>query len=860
VTAAGSVLAVFRSRRLWAWLAVAWMAVVLVLGVALAMRLAGAPVLGEAFETYWELPFVQTAAVVFVAVIIPTLVAWMIVRRYSLWVGLLAVVIVVCVGAYRTDSVEAVAITGMQTAIALLAGAGLVRLVLPATKVPAVVRLGLAFAAGHGILGLAYLALGSFGLISRSSIALVWVLLAFLAVASLARGPRPRLSALAFGPTTVTGAIVTSLALGFVAFAALHAFLPETLSDAIRHHLPIAREIWETGSTPEFRWWTSRYPIHAQLVSVPAWGLGGAAGVALSHAVGGCFAAVSVAGVARMLAGRAAGAPGAIAAATFVTMPLFLWEVGHSYVDLYPATFVASALAAVLVWQRSGSLWTLILAGFLAGLAFATKPVAASSVAAIGLAVVLVGRERFSLRSRLLAGIVVFSGGLLILGWLWRSFEITGTVPGLDLLVSGVAGTEREIGRDLGTYGVGRSPVALLTLPWSMTFDGEAFGQSGAGAFGVLLLMALPTWLFLPRNRATALVLITLAFGGLVWAFTAQYYRYALPLLAVAAAASGAGIAGMRGWWRDHGSVVGPTLVSLLLIVALVLTPLMWLSLRRNQMPLEFLSGEMTREQFISGFMRGYDVLGAYPEIAGVDAPAIWVGGAQPEIYTSVLLYPERPEELGRTPAQVKASIAELGADFLIWDRHSSSGRDWASRLTSTSFLRSNARPLMVADQVYLFALGGRSGGWDRGDEMLPELGVIGPRFGWIPKPGVTTEDGLPNIPAGSNIKAVVDVEPDQAYVVQIRGTCEGVGDLTAMALWKNDENHVAGRDREQFVLDRDGRGLVIFRSPTDAASVTIHLSPQSGACVLSNASMRSIEGVEVVRDVPEPVAASLTG
>ena len=67
-----------------------------------------------------------------------------------------------------------------------------------------------------------------------------------------------------------------------------------------------------------------------------------------------------------------------------------------------------------------------------------TRPAAlvaiATAVGALGLSVLLVGRERFSLRSRAVAAVVVAAGGLLVALWLWRSYQITGTFPGLDLL------------------------------------------------------------------------------------------------------------------------------------------------------------------------------------------------------------------------------------------------------------------------------------------------------------------------------------------------------------------------------------------------------------------------------------------
>ena len=58
-----------------------------------------------------------------------------------------------------------------------------------------------------------------------------------------------------------------------------------------------------------------------------------------------------------MLAGRLAAAA---AAAIFATLPIVLWELGHAYVDLFPALFIAAATLAALVWQRTdrGAGWS----------------------------------------------------------------------------------------------------------------------------------------------------------------------------------------------------------------------------------------------------------------------------------------------------------------------------------------------------------------------------------------------------------------------------------------------------------------------------------------------------------------------
>ena len=42
--------------------------------------------------------------------------------------------------------------------------------------------------------------------------------------------------------------VLVGLTVGLVAYAVLAAFTPEVHSDAVRQHLPLAREIWQTGA------------------------------------------------------------------------------------------------------------------------------------------------------------------------------------------------------------------------------------------------------------------------------------------------------------------------------------------------------------------------------------------------------------------------------------------------------------------------------------------------------------------------------------------------------------------------------------------------------------------------------------
>lgn len=821
------------------WLGLGWMVGVLLVGLPMAARIAGEPLLGEALETYWTESFVTAAGLTYAAVLVPSLLVWALRRDFALPIGVVASLAVLLTVADGTGSLPALAIVGIGTLLAWYIGLAVVSLcVRPRTaSVPILARTVLAFAVGNGLLGLAYLGLGSFGLISGTSLVVLSVALAIVATVVLVwRGwPGPELGS-PYAPTLFETVLIAG-GLALATWALLSGFVPEFLSDAVRHHLPITREIWRSGAVPEFEWWTSWYPIHGQLVTVPAWAVGGMAGVSLSHGVVGLAAAAGAAALAEILAGRRAAA---VAFAAFVGLPLVLWEVGHAYVDLYPAMFVVAGAVAVVLWQRLGPLRILVLAGFLAGTAFAAKTTAATGVGALGLAVLLVGRERFSWRSRIGAGLAVAGGGLLVAPWLWRSFQITGTFPGLDLLTSTLLGTERQRSLDLGDFGLGRGPLDLAAIPWAATFQGELFGQNGAGAVGVLLLMAVPLVVFAPRTRGLAFALALLGAGALAWAFTAQYLRYSLPLLAVLAALAGTGVSSLALAYERRGPRFMGTVVMMVAIVAIALAPLLSLPARRNQVPFEYYRGQLDAAVIVADKIRGFQAQQAAGELIGGDALVLWVGGPDHGIYTEAIISRLVPRELEDSDDQIMSALEAHGVEYLMWELIGSSVADWNERVVSPAFLRDHSQLLLAADSTYLFRIDDELG-WEQGPQLLPALEELGPTREWVPRGTVVLTDAGVAVPAGGNVKAVAPVEAGATYIVRVRGTCEDKSEMAVLVLWKDGDNVTSGRTRQRITLPERGPTFTLVTAVDDAESAVVHVAPLDTACTISAATMRQL-------------------
>ena len=341
--------------------------------------------------------------------------------------------------------------------------------------------------------------------------------------------------------------MLVGLTVGLVAYALLAAFTPEIHSDAVRQHLPWLvrsgrREQPLDLNSGRVRP-ASRGPCAVCRGVWPGRHDGSQAGPHPGGTLGHCrdrrrrLAGAAPLQATRVTAQRLAAI---CAAAIFATMPLVLWELGTAYVDLFPVLFAVGCLLAIGCWQRDGQLSWLLVAGALAGFGLAAKLTMGLVILAVVAALALVGRGPWQWRQRLLSLLAFAVGGLVVVPWLLRSYDVTGIVPGPGLLVDHAAGTATT---DLATFGLGRSPLDLVSIPWHLTFHGEVFQQSGGNDVGIVILLLLPLALLAPRTRSLAFLAATLGLSCLAWAFTAQYTRYMVPMLALAAALTGIGVA-----------------------------------------------------------------------------------------------------------------------------------------------------------------------------------------------------------------------------------------------------------------------------------------------------------------------------
>jgi 4-amino-4-deoxy-L-arabinose transferase-like glycosyltransferase len=844
-----------------------WMVVVAILGAGLALRAFGLPVGGEAQRSH-ATPQAIVAALLIVTVCVGTALLTRAFQPSSTLVATFAVAgVVLFAGAVGTGAVGSLLLVVALFALAwLLGGALLPRQPLPAAM--PLVRLPIAIALGSGMIGLYLLGLAMFGALNTATVvggAAALLVLVLLLERQQVGDDLQRLCSWQPAPPTVLETVVVSIALGLVAYASLAAFVPEVHSDAVRHHVPIAREIWQTGAAPEFPpMWTSRSPIHAHMLYAAAYGFGGIPAAKLVHTLTGLVALLGIAGIGWLVMPssgmkRIAAVTGA---AVFAAMPLVLWELGMALVDLFPVMFAVTAALCVLLWQRDGPIEWLAVAGALAGFGFAAKMTMGLMIVALGLAILLVGRGPWQWRDRLLAGVAFGLGTLLMLPWIARSYAITGTIPGLSLLAASASGSAPVSTSDLPDFGIGRSPLALLRIPWELTFAGDRFHQAGGGDVGILLLMTLPLALFAPRTRATAFLALTAALSYLGWVFTAQLTRYLLPTLAIAAALAGIGVASAvaatPAFPLRHLTWAAPTGV----VLGLIAAPLLFLpSPKFRLLPMiDVVAGDIAASAFVDATIPAAAALRAASVMLPPDTPVGYIGKWEvAQLYTEARqryfgddtlgTTPESVlhnlDQLGDTPEAVLASLERLGIAYVIWSREDTPPQAWDSTLLSSAFLRDHTRVLAADRGGYLLEIVPNGGNWgvvpDRNllqDQGLDDVGDDGV---WSTAGETRVRRGVVVLRARGAITQEAPVSAGSPYLLVTSVECSEPDQRAQLTLTWLDAHQATLETSPETVIPgtKKSTQFLWHIAPRRATSVAVELSAATGAnCEFDEAAL----------------------
>lgn len=851
-----------------------WMAVVAGRGALLALRTFGVAVAGEARQNFATPGTLWAAALVCLACLGAALAARRFRAAATLPVAFAMGGVVLLVGVVGSGSARALPPVLGMVALSWLVGEAVLRR-LPSPPEAPVARLPVAVAVGLGLLGL--LLFGLAALERLDAVAVVGCAGAILAAvlvldrrhlaADAARLRAWRPAAPGWVETVVVG-----LGVGVVAFALLSAFVPENNSDAAHDHLPIARELWQSGSVAEVPLiGISQGPVQAHLLYAVAYGLGGGgfAGITaakLVHAAVGLVAVAGVAGLGWLCAGRVAATVGA---AVFATTPLVLWALGHAMVDLFPVLFTVTAALCLLRWQRVGGPGWLVVAGALAGFGIATKLTMGLAVVALAAAVFLVGRGPWRFRERVLAVLVFGLGTVVVVPWLVRTYSITGTLPGLGSMVDSVLNTLPGMGVLVEPVSAaaaadaprgaapGHAPLDLLRLPWRLAFheDRYPYKTLTASPVGITLLLLLPVALLGPRTRATALLAVTAVVSYVAWwASPLQVARHLLPTLAIASALAGAGVAGAVAPAASRQRRVLAAAAPLGVLVGLVAAPVLFLPERLVGISIDRVLGRETAAAYVDREIPSAAVLAAATAELPPDTVVGYVGpGEGVRLYTEARLVTldaeigARADAQRATPGDVLETLHRRGIDYFIWDRAGTNPESWRSPLLSTDFLRDHTRIVAGAEDGYLFEVRPGGGNWVKQNlsNLLddPGLAKAGKDNGpWTTEGKVKARrGGGARLVAEDSVAQQVPVSAGSPYLLVAAGSCAARTDRTELGLrWFDERDVELSVVAESVFLGVDPSEQFLWRrAPDGAASVSAELTmPRGSRCEVGEVAL----------------------
>jgi hypothetical protein len=238
---------------------------------------------------------------------------------------------------------------------------------------------------------------------------------------------------------------------------------------------------------------------------------------------------------------------GVWAAALLLASPMVLWCGSNGYIDISLLLFLTVAVYSFANWYQSGARHWLVLTGVFFGCAAGVKYTAFVFLGLVGLACLYKAVRARDFSAPFILSMVALA---VAAPWYIRNYVYTHNplFPFLPELfgyswwsaedVHGVMQDLRE------THGVGRSPRALLSLPWHLLFNQGLF--SAEAPWSPLYVLALPLTIVWAFKHSRVRWLLALCFSYTVfWFYAGQILRYLLPVLPFLSLATAAALDGL---------------------------------------------------------------------------------------------------------------------------------------------------------------------------------------------------------------------------------------------------------------------------------------------------------------------------
>jgi hypothetical protein len=654
------------------------------------------------------------------------------------------------------------------------------------------------------------------------------------------------------------------LLLGFYWLAQIGALAPEMMADAIRQRIPAAALYAREGRfvvDPDL--YVTASPGMGESLYATVLAIGPLETTKIVNLIVGLLCTAAVWNLGRLLGSERAGL---FAALAFATLPLTTFLEQVAYLDLFPTLFAITA-AALLMRQERLDARMIVVA--LACIAVGWSVKTSFMLTAAGLAVTmgLLVLRRLSVRAARIgtgAALLALLAGVV---WVTNSFAVLSRVPSLAPAVAILSRARDEhVGTlpELGENGVGRSLADLARLPLDLVLHTRLYGEFLDGFAGYLLLALIPLILVVRPGRRMTALLIGVGTAGLLWFAVAQYLRYALPMLALLAAAGAASFAGLME--RSVGPaksvmLAAPPVLAGLGLIGYLNTVLVYPGI----VPYRVVLGMESKSAYLTEHVDAYTALRLLNEEPGATLAA--AGHEYGRLYSNVRLsnisYSATQQNSDRDEAGVLAYFDREGYSHIVIDRDILPS-NWDSIVAlNEEFLRRNTVLVGGDHNAYLYRLlppdqRGQEQPWARGPELVPnggfeeENGALPPGWSATGEPvldasgqGYRTTQMAARIGEGSAFFTTVPVAPGAQYLLShaTRST-EDYGFARLQINWMTEAGTLADVSIEVVpVSPRDyHRFSMLTTAPADAKTATIYVHAQKGEVLFDDVSLRSVE------------------
>jgi len=483
-------------------------------------------------------------------------------------------------------------------------------------------------------------------------------------------------------PGSGPGALASSLLAVVAAGSFFWALAPAVRYDSLSYHLAVPLRYLEAGRMLELPESFQMYFAHyGEMLYLIAFALGDQPLPGLINFSAGILLTIQTYFLGKRLANRTLGW---IAAVILYSLPIIGIESATTYVDIFIALFVTSALHAALLWsQGKGGRW-LFLTGIFSGLALGTKLNAFLLLLPFWLwtftAETRSSRSKTVInipRSLHLRGEALLSLGLPALllwaPWLARDWFWTGNpiFPNLNAIFRSPEWFDRHFFVFQPTL---NTLQGILFFPWLGVADSHRYYHEAPGAvLGALPMLSLP-WFYgwrIRRSQTLSLFFAFCAAMALLFGFgaNARYLMPLFPLLSVLAASNVESFGEILFRKQKHW---GAPLVFLALLYVfstrLAFTARWWEIPERY--PIRIWLGQESQEHFVE---RVLPVYGAFEFLNQQGRFKVFSVGNELRLYTAseiygILFSKEAHHALhdATTPDELAQNLAREGYDYLL--------------------------------------------------------------------------------------------------------------------------------------------------------------------------------------------------